>query len=69
MAARDRYTSDIECPKCNQKGVLYISEDDHPYMQSPDRAIDKVEGNFDTYVSRGVNVTITCRDCKAVFKY
>jgi hypothetical protein len=31
MGARDRYTSNVECPKCKQKGVLHIAEDEYRY--------------------------------------
>jgi hypothetical protein len=69
MAARDRFTSGIECPKCGQKGVLHISEDDHPYMRNPHRAVDKIEGEFKASVTGGVDVSITCTKCNANFTY
>jgi hypothetical protein len=46
MAARDRYTSKITCPKCAAEGVLDISEDDYPFMKKLHRAVDKVDGKF-----------------------
>jgi Zn ribbon nucleic-acid-binding protein len=69
MAARDRFTSEIICPFCNQKGVLHLSEEDHPYMRSPDRTVDKIIGNFHTSVSNGVQVSITCKECNTKFEY
>lgn len=69
MAARDRFTSGIECPNCGQKGVLHMSEDDHPYMRNPHREVDKIEGEFTTSVSKGVDVAVTCTKCNANFAY
>lgn len=69
MAARDRFTSCIECPNCGQKGVLHISEDDHPYMRNPHREIDEIEGEFKTTVTGGVDASITCGKCNTNFTY
>ena len=69
MAARDRFTYEIECTKCGQKGVLHISEDDHPYMRNPHRAIDKIEGEFKTTLTGGIDVSITCGKCNNNFTY
>jgi hypothetical protein len=69
MAARDRYTSNIECLNCGQKGRLYMSEDDHPYMRNPHREVDKVEGEFIATVSEGVDVKVICSKCNTEFTY
>ena len=69
MAARNRYTSDIECTNCGQKGVLHISEDDHPYMTSLFREIDKVDGEFQAKLTAGVDISIICSKCNYNFSY
>jgi hypothetical protein len=67
MAARDRYTSKVVCPKCGQEGVLHISEDDHPYMRNPHRAVDEIEGEFKAAVTKGVQIAVICTMCSAKF--
>lgn len=63
MAARDRYTSKIKCPKCAEEGVLHISEDDYPFMKKLHRAVDKVEGNFNAAMHGEFEIKITCKAC------
>lgn len=60
MAARDRFTWDVTCQKCGNKGVLHISEDDYPFMRNPHRAIDSIEGEFAAEVDRDNKVHVTC---------
>lgn len=67
MSARDRFAWDITCPQCGQKGIFYMSEDDHPYMRNPDREVDKIEGEFKATVSKGVDVSVICIQCEAKF--
>ena len=43
MASRDRYSWNLACEKCGNKGVLHISEDDYPFMNKLHRAVDKVD--------------------------
>lgn len=61
MAARDRFTWDVTCQSCGNKGVLHISEDDHPYMKNPHRAVDSIEGEFAADVDRDNKVHVTCK--------
>jgi len=71
MAARDRYDLDIECPKCKAKGVLYMSENDYPFMRSRDRRIEKVEGNFTARIAvkaRVEKIEIDCTSCSETFE-
>ena len=68
MAARDRYSYEVICPSCNQIGKLHVSEDDHPYMTSPDRTVDKIEGEFSANVKDGIEITNQCLKCKTIFK-
>ena len=67
MAARDRFTSKVICPKCGQEGVLHISEDDHPYMRSPNREIDGIDGEFRASVREGIEVSVVCVKCESSF--
>jgi endogenous inhibitor of DNA gyrase (YacG/DUF329 family) len=62
MGARDRFTSDVTCPKCKQVGVLHISEDDYPFSP-PRRSIDQIDGRFTVEVLRGVRMRIKCGAC------
>ena len=64
MAARDRYTIDLKCEKCGEVGSLHVSEEDHPFMSSLDRAIDKVEGKFAAQMKGKVQVSVTCTNCR-----
>lgn len=63
MAARDRYTSKIECPNCHEKGILHISEDDHPYMRELHRKVDSVEGPFSATMANDENIAVYCNAC------
>ena len=67
MAARDRFTSKVICPQCGQEGVLYLSEDDHPYIRNPHREVDDIEGEFQATVSRGVEISVVCTKCGEKF--
>lgn len=46
MAARDRYTLTLKCPKCGASGVAEVSEDDHPYMRDPGFQVDELPEGF-----------------------
>lgn len=62
MGTRDKFTSDVTCPKCKQTGVLHISEDDYPFSP-PRRSIDQIDGNFSASVLRGVRMELKCGNC------
>lgn len=40
MAARDRFEFEITCKKCKSSGIVKASEEDHPWMRSPDFTVD-----------------------------
>ena len=63
MAARDRYTTDIECPNCHEKGTLHISEDDYPFMKKLHRDVDRVEGRFSAGMHDEFKIAVKCRAC------
>ena len=67
MAARDRYTSQINCQNCGQQGILHISEDDHSYMRDTNRKIDEIEGNFHASLKDNFAIQVTCKNCNATF--
>jgi len=67
MAAKQRYTTLVVCPQCGEQGTLHVSEDDHPYMSSPRRAVDRVEGAFLASVSNHVEVQVICNKCNTEF--
>ena len=67
MAARDRYTSKIKCPKCHEEGVLHISEDDYPFMKNLHRAVDKVDGKFIACMQGEFEIKIIRQSCNEEF--
>lgn len=67
MAARDKYSYGVKCPQCGQVGVFYVSEDDYPFMTSPRRSVDKIDGHFSATVQCGVDVIALCTICKTTF--
>lgn len=67
MAAKERYTTPVVCPRCGEQGTLHVSKDDHPYMCSPRRAVDRVEGAFLASVSNHVDVQLIYNRCNAEF--
>lgn len=46
MAARDRYSVDLNCPDCGETGRADCSEDDYPFMRSLDFSVDHIQGGF-----------------------
>jgi hypothetical protein len=46
MAARDRYTINLKCPKCEKTGEAHVSEDDYPYMRDARFRVDSVSEGF-----------------------
>lgn len=63
MAARDRYSREIECPNCHQKGTLKISEDDYPFMKKLHRDVDGVVGNFSAEMHDDFKIAVQCKAC------
>ena len=47
MAARDRFTVDLRCPKCGRSGIANASEDDYPFMRSPRFVDDELPDGFE----------------------
>ena len=66
MSARERYSFEIECPKCSHKGTVHVSEDDHPYMTKLHRKIDEVKGEFLVQMDKA-GYAITCTKCQTAF--
>ena len=67
MAARDRYTRDINCPNCKEKGTLHISEDDYPFMRNLHRSVDGVDGGFIARMHDGFKIAVSCNKCGEEF--
>lgn len=67
MAARDRYDVNMTCPKCGEKGVLHVSENDYPFMKRLDKTVDSVEGNFSAKITGESDVSLICGNCSAKF--
>lgn len=67
MAARDRHWFNAKCPGCGQTGRVLVSEENHPYMRSPDTRVLQVEGDFTTQVTNEVDVEVTCSRCHGTF--
>ena len=68
MAARERYDITVTCPKCTQQGVFELSEDDHPYIRNPHRAVEKIDGDFTAEVENGRSLLVRCTACGTRFK-
>jgi len=67
MAAKDRYDVSVTCPKCGEKGVLHISENDYPFMRRLDKEVDSVDGNFSAKVINDSDVSLICGNCGEKF--
>lgn len=63
MAAKDRYTKGIECPQCQAKGVLHLSENDYPFMRKLGRTLDAIDGAFTAELEDEVKVVLKCGSC------
>jgi hypothetical protein len=65
MAARDRYTWDLKCPKCKRAGIAKVSEDAYPHMRSLRFAVDEVSEGFRVqYLGKSaVDTVIFCNKC------
>lgn len=67
MAARDKYTINFKCPKCSEKGVLHLSEDDYPFMKRLNREVDDVEGKFSASMDGELDIKVICNACGEIF--
>lgn len=67
MAARDRYTREIECPNCKEKGELYISEDDYPFMRNLHRSVDGTDGGFNAHMHDEYKIAVSYITCGEKF--
>jgi hypothetical protein len=68
MAARDRYTISLRCPKCGKAGEANASEDDYPFMRKLHFSIDGVSDGF-ALTKLGENALtteISCIECGEV---
>ncbi len=66
MAARDKWTSKLSCPKCGKAGEAAFSEDEHPYIRGNARfRVDGVSPGFhvEKRGSTAVDTIIVCSDC------
>lgn len=69
MTARDRWTDDLECPKCGKSGVARSSQaDGYAFIRGDDETrVDDVPEGF-TYTQNGNVVTFYCETCKVPSK-
>ena len=69
MAARDRFTLTIKCPKCGVSGVAQVSEDDYAFMRSPRFRIDDLPKPFVETKSSDLRqeTEVMCTDCRVSF--
>lgn len=67
MATRDHFSINISCPKCSQKGVLHVSENDYPFMKKNDRQIESIEGNFSAQMVGDTEIKKICLNCDEEF--
>ena len=46
MAARDRWTLDLQCLTCGNTGTADVSEEGYPFLQDPQFSVDRLNGAF-----------------------
>lgn len=65
MAARDRWETDLKCPKCGLTGHAMMSEEDHPWVGSDfGRSIDSLSEGFKVVHRKpSQNSEILCAEC------
>jgi hypothetical protein len=70
MAARDRFTISLKCPKCGRTGEAQVSEDDYPFMRSPRFSVDSLPDGFEVkkHAATRVETEIICSTCKVLVK-
>lgn len=68
MAARDRYTLDLKCPKCGRTGFANVSEDDYPFMRSLRFSVDAISPGFRVQKEgkSALDTVIVCAGCGEV---
>ena len=64
MAARDRYSLSLRCPKCGKTGEAQVSEDDYPFMKKLHFTVDLVPEGFKV-TKLGENAASTEISCVA----
>jgi endogenous inhibitor of DNA gyrase (YacG/DUF329 family) len=66
MAAKDRYSFPVKCPKCGLDGTIDVSENDYPFTP-PETKIESIHGNFTATQAGGTSSTIkiACGGCGA----
>lgn len=66
MAARDRWTTKLRCPKCGNSGEARMSEDDYPFMRSPGFSADDLPEGFTITKQAETQggTEIVCTTCK-----
>ena len=65
--ARETYTRGIECPNCQEKGTLHISENDYPFMRKLGREVDSVDGPFSASMHDESKIAAVCKACGTEF--
>ncbi len=65
MAARDRWTENVECPICGASGTVHWSEDDHPWVRGDFNRSGRAPKGF-LIVQEGSNSSsqrVYCENC------
>ena len=65
MAARDRYSLALKCPKCGATGTVDLSEDDHPWVKKLNREVDAITPGFKTETLMPT-YTARCEKCDVI---
>lgn len=63
MAAKERVNYGCTCPGCGQEENVPCAENDHPYMQTVDIKVLRVDGEFDVVEHGDADLRITCKRC------
>jgi len=68
MAARDKWSVNLKCPKCGRVGEISFSEEDHSYVRKDTVRIEAMTPGFNVRTFGGAHgqTLVECSDCKAL---
>jgi DNA-directed RNA polymerase subunit RPC12/RpoP len=62
MAAREHFEFTLSCEPCGTRGLVKLSEEDHPFARDMRRSVDGVEGEFEV-TNEGPPLMVRCLRC------
>ena len=61
MAARDKWSVALKCPRCGKIGEVSFSEEDHPYVRRDTLRIEAITPGFNVRAFGGLAIGL-CAD-------